>query len=128
MDDPMTTGGEVDLASCEPVDTPSEPSGSAPPSGAVSRAVTSAVGKLASGGFRATFSIRPHGRFGCPRCRQEFDVADASIAAIHRIEGTDRLDPAVVVATTCSHCDAAGTAVLRFDAATSDPLRRSGGG
>ncbi len=66
-------------------------------------------------GFRGQFVVHDGARLECSACRSQFDVADARVHALRRLEGaSDPDDMLAVAAVVCPVCAARGTVVLGY--------------
>ncbi len=70
---------------------------------------------LGRDGFTGDLFVTDEGRVRCGSCRVETAPEDLSLDRLRRVEGaSDPADMAAVLAITCPHCGARGTAVVRF--------------
>jgi hypothetical protein len=66
-------------------------------------------------GFTGDFFVTEDARLRCGTCRDDHDPAAVELRGLRRIEGaSDPADMAAVLSLVCPHCQARGTAVVRF--------------
>ena len=77
--------------------------------------LTDVLAGYAQSGFDASFSVREPAQMECHTCNQTFAASETPMASLRRMEGaSDPADMLAVVALTCPHCGAQGTAVLGY--------------
>jgi hypothetical protein len=80
--------------------------------------LSDAMAQLVGNGFDADFGVvhdRDRPTIRCGRCRGEVAAAQATVLALHRIEGeSDPADEAVVAGIRCEHCGACGVLVATY--------------
>ncbi len=70
---------------------------------------------LVAEGFTQDMFVTPEAQLRCGVCHRDTAPADLVLDRLRRIEGaSDPADMAAVLGVTCGHCDARGTAVVRY--------------
>lgn len=91
---------------------PADEAGTAPSDRTTLVAVLDAYDRA---GYGAQFTITEEGTIRCATCRHEMAPATMRIDSIRRLEGaSDPDDMLAVLALSCAHCGARGTAIAHY--------------